>query len=135
MTTHGIAESSAGAARKAVDRSASATRTGSVVLILLVAAMLVGAAAGFVVLGRVAAEPYILGFLAVLATVGVFSLFALAAGILRLPTAGPANPLTKMLVDEAFDGLLVTDREGRIIYANAAYLDLIGAADAREMRP
>ena len=52
MTTNGIAESSAGTARRAVDRSASAKRTGSVILVLLVAAMLVAAATGFVVLGR-----------------------------------------------------------------------------------
>jgi two-component system, cell cycle sensor histidine kinase and response regulator CckA len=135
MTTHGIAESSAGTARKAVDRSAGAARTGSVILILLVAAMLVAAATGFVVLGRGVAEPYILGFLAVLATVGVFSLFALAAGILRLLTAEPVNPLIKSLVDDALDGLVVTDGEGRVIYANAAYLDLIDAADASDMRP
>ncbi len=135
MTTHGIAESSAGTARKAVDRSAGAGRAGSVISILLVAAMLVAAATGFVVLGRANAEPYILGFLAVLATVGVFSLFALAAGILRLPTAEPVNPLIKSLVDDAFDGVVVTDGEGRVIYANTAYLDLIDAADASDMRP
>ncbi len=135
MTTHGIAVSSAGTARKAVDRSAGAGRAGSVISILLVAAMLVAAATGFVVLGRANAEPYILGFLAVLATVGVFSLFALAAGILRLPTAEPVNPLIKSLVDDAFDGVVVTDGEGRVIYANTAYLDLIDAADASDMRP
>ena len=135
MTTHGIAESSAGTARRAVDRSASANRTGSVILVLLVAAALVAAATGFVVLGRGYAEPYILGFLAVLATVGVFSLFALAAGILRLPTAEPVNPLIRSLVDDAFDGILVTDGDGRVIYANTAYLDLIDAADASDMRP
>ena len=133
-TTHGIAQDSTGV-RKSVDRSAGAGRTGSVILVLLVAAILVGAAAGFVVLGRGSAEPYILVFLAVLATVGVFSLFALASGILRLQAAGPANPLIKTVVDEAFDGILVTDAEGRVIYANAAYLDLIDAADANEMRP
>jgi len=135
MTTHGIAESSVGSARKAVDRSAGAARAGSVILVLLVAAMLVGAAAAFVVLGRGTAEPYILGFLAVLATAGVFSLFALAAGILRLPAANAVNPLIKSLVDDAFDGVLVTDGDGRVIYANAAYLDLIDAADANDMRP
>ncbi|MGO9047846.1 MAG: cell cycle histidine kinase CckA [Xanthobacteraceae bacterium] len=134
-TTPGIAEDSTANVRKAVDRSAGAARAGSVLLVLLVAALLVGAAAGFVVLGRGSAEPYILAFLAVLATVGVFSLFALASGILRLPAAGPANPLIKTLVDDAFDGILVTDSEGRVIYANAAYLDLIDAADASEMRP
>jgi two-component system cell cycle sensor histidine kinase/response regulator CckA len=134
MTTHGITESSAGGARKAVDRSASAA-SGSVIFVLLVAGMLVAAAAGFMVLRRGAAEPYILVFLAVLATVGVFSLFALAAGILRLSAAEPANPLIKSLVDDAFDGVLVTDGDGRVIYANAAYLDLIDAADASDMRP
>jgi two-component system cell cycle sensor histidine kinase/response regulator CckA len=87
------------------------------------------------VLGRGVAEPYILGFLAVLATVGVFSLFALASGILRLPTAEPANPLIKSLVDDAFDAVLVTDSDGRVVYANAAYLDLIDAVDGNDMRP
>ena len=135
MTTHGIAEDSAGSARKAVDRSTGAARTGSVILVLLVAAMLVAAATAFMVLGHRDAEPYILGFLAVLATVGVFSLFALASGILRLPAAEPASTLIRSLVDDAFDGVLVTDSDGRVIYANAAYLDLIDAADAKDMRP
>src|SRR5208282_1991705 len=103
--------------------------------VLLVAGMLVAAATGIVVLGRSNAEPYILGFLAVLATVGVFSLFALAAGILRLPAAEAGSPLLKAVVDDAFDGVVVTDSDGRVIYANAAYLDLIDAADANDMRP
>ena len=135
MTTHGIAEESAASARKAVDRSTGGGRTGSVILVLLVAIILVAAATAFVVLGRGNAEPYILGFLAVLATVGVFSLFALAAGILRLPAAEGANPLLKTVIDEAFDGFVVTDADGRVIYANPAYLDLIDAVDPKDLRP
>jgi two-component system, cell cycle sensor histidine kinase and response regulator CckA len=135
MTTSGWADHSRGNGRRAVDRSAGTARAGSVLLVLVVAAILVASAAGLFALGRGSAEPYILGFLAVLAAVGVFCLFALAAGILRLPAAEPANPLVKSLADDAFDGILVTDGDGRVIYANAAYLDLIGAADAAEMRP
>jgi two-component system, cell cycle sensor histidine kinase and response regulator CckA len=135
MTTHGIAKDSAGSVRRAVDRSAAASGAGSIVLVLLVAGLLVAAAAAFMLIRRGNAEPYILGFLAVLATVGVFSLFALAAGILRLSTAEPVNPLIKSLVDDAVDGVLVTDSGGRVIYANAAYLDMIDAADAHDMRP
>jgi two-component system cell cycle sensor histidine kinase/response regulator CckA len=135
MTTHGITESSPPSARKAIDRSAGAGRAGSIILVLAVAAVLVAAATGFVVLGRGNAEPYILAFLAVLATVGVFSLFAFASGILRLAAGEAANPLIKSLVDDAFDGVVVTERDGRVIYANAAYLDLIDAADAHDMRP
>ena len=136
MTTQGMTEGSAGAApaRKAVDRSAAA-RGGSVILVLLVAAAVVGGATAIVMLGRNNAEPYILIFLAVLATVGVFSLFALAGGILRLPAAEAGSPLLKTVVDESFDGIAVTDRGGSVVYANAVYLELIGAADAKDMRP
>src|SRR6202166_1628687 len=122
-------------ARKAIDRSAATERSGSVMLVLLVAGMLVAAATAIVVLGRSNAEPYILAFLAVLATVGVFSLFALACGILRLSAAGAVSPLIKSVVDGAFDGVVVTDADGRVVYANAAYLDLIQASDLNDMRP
>ena len=39
------------------------------------------------------------------------------------------------MVDNAFDGIVVTDQAGRVFYANATYLDLIGAADANDVRP
>src|ERR1700761_6271309 len=121
--------------RSGIDRSSGIDRGGSVLLILLVAALLVAASIGVVVLGRSNAEPYILAFLAVLATVGVFSLFALACGILRLSAAAEVSPLIKSVVDSAFDGVVVTDADGRVVYANAAYLDLIQASDLNDMRP
>src|ERR1700729_156126 len=84
----------AAVARQSIDRSATtAARGGSIVLVLLVAAVLVGAATGIVMIGGSDAEPYILAFLAVLATVGVFSLFALACGILRISAAGTGHPM------------------------------------------
>jgi two-component system, cell cycle sensor histidine kinase and response regulator CckA len=122
-------------ARNAIDRSAAPERGGSVVLVLLVAGLLVAAATTIVMLGRGKAEPYISVFVAALATVGVFSLFALAAGILRLSAKGAVSPLIKAVVDDAFDGILVTDSDGRVVYANAAYLGLIGAADGNDIRP
>jgi two-component system cell cycle sensor histidine kinase/response regulator CckA len=39
------------------------------------------------------------------------------------------------VVDNAFDGILVTDQAGRVFYANATYLDLIGASDGNDVRP
>jgi two-component system, cell cycle sensor histidine kinase and response regulator CckA len=123
------------AVRPSIDRSAAAAGGGSVILVLLVALLLIGGAGGIVLLGRGNAEPYILVFLALLATVGVFGLFALASGILRLSSAEAGNPLLKAVLDDAFDAVVVTDNDGRVIYANAAYLDLIGAADAHDARP
>ncbi len=126
----------AATARQSVDRSAAnAARGGSIVLVLLVAAMLVAAATGIVMIGGSDAEPYILAFLAVLATIGVFSLFALACGILRVSAAETVHPTIKSVVDNAFDGIVVTGSDGRVVYANAAYLDLTDASDSNDMRP
>src|SRR6185312_8209591 len=77
----------------------------------------------------------ILALLAFLAMVGVFSLFALATGILRVAGKEAGNPVLKAVVDEAPDGLLVTDQRGRVIYANAAYLGMADATDADDVRP
>jgi two-component system cell cycle sensor histidine kinase/response regulator CckA len=119
----------------AIDRSDGPLRSGSVGLVLLVALVLVGAATALLFIGRTRAEPYIIALLAVLATVGVFSLFALAAGILRVSGRDAGNPLMKSVVGGAFDGLLVTDPAGRVVYANPAYLHLVDANDADDVRP
>ena len=54
---------------------------------------------------------------------------------MRLSAAEAANPLIKSVIDQAIDGILVTDGDGRVVYANAAYLDLIDATNANDMRP
>ena len=119
----------------AVDRSQAGARGGSIGMVLLVAVALVGAAVGLLMVGRSNAGPYILVLLAFLAMVGVFSLFAMATGILRVSGKEAANPVLKAVVDEAVDGLLVTDQRGRVIYANAAYLSLIDASNPDDVRP
>jgi two-component system cell cycle sensor histidine kinase/response regulator CckA len=132
MATQDLTESSPA---PAVDRSANAARGGSIGMVVLVAIALVGAAVGLLVVGRGNASLYILALLAFLAMVGVFSLFAMATGILRIGGRDGASPMLKAVIDEAVDGLLVTDSRGRVIYANAAYLQLVDASDAGDVRP
>jgi two-component system cell cycle sensor histidine kinase/response regulator CckA len=110
-------------------------RTGSIGLVLLAAFALVAAVVGFLLLGHSNAQPYILALLSILAVVGVFSLFAAAAGILRLPGKETGNAVVKAAADGASDGVVVTDAAGRVIYANPAYLTLAHAADAHDVRP
>jgi two-component system cell cycle sensor histidine kinase/response regulator CckA len=124
-----------GQGRQAFDKSQSAPRSGSIGMVLLVAVLLVAAAAGLIYIGRDYAETYIMALLAALGTVGVFALFAVASGIMRVASKDHGNPLLKAVVDNAFDGILVTDQGGRVFYANATYLDLIGAADPKDVRP
>ena len=126
---------SEGPGRRAFDKSQSAPRSGSVGLVLLVALALIAAAAGLIYIDRPYAGTYILALLALLGTIGVFALFAMASGIMQLASRSERNPLIKAVVDSAFDGIVVTDQTGRVFYANATYLDLIGATDANDVRP
>src|SRR5215472_6419521 len=113
-----------------------AERGGSIVMVLAVAMALLAALSAIIMFGGSNAEQYMIALLAVLASVGVFSLFAFACGILLVRAAAyPSNPLIKAVVDGAAEAVVVTDQDGRVLYANPAYLDLIEAADAKEIRP
>jgi two-component system cell cycle sensor histidine kinase/response regulator CckA len=108
---------------------------GSIILVLLVAGGLVAAAIALMTIGRAQAQPYILGLLALLAMVGLFSLFAFAAGIIRFADRATDDPVLGRIADNAFEGLAVTDPRGHVVYSNAAYLALTGAATAGDARP
>src|SRR5690242_15675680 len=110
-------------------------RRGSIVLVLLVAGGLVAIAVALMTIGRNQAQPYILGLLAVLAMVGLFNLFAFAAGIIRFADRKSDDPVMGRIADHAFDGLAVTDARGHVVYFNGAYLALTGATGAQDVRP
>src|SRR6266853_3199963 len=112
-----------------------ARRSGSIVLVLLVAGGIVAIAIALMTIGRAQAQPYILGLLALLAMVGLFNLFAFAAGIIRFADRAADDPVMGRIADHAFDGLAVTDPRGHVVYSNAAYLALTGAASAQDVRP
>jgi two-component system, cell cycle sensor histidine kinase and response regulator CckA len=108
-----------------------ARRSGSIVLVLLVAAGIVAIAVVLMTIGRAQAQPYILGVLALLAMVGLFNLFAFAAGIIRFTDRTADNPVMGRIADHAYDGLAVTDSRGHVVYSNAVYLALTGAASTQ----
>jgi two-component system cell cycle sensor histidine kinase/response regulator CckA len=112
-----------------------ARRSGSILLVLLVAAGIVAAAIALMTIGRAQAQPYILGLLALLAMVGLFNLFAFAAGIIRFADRTADDPVMSRIADHAFDGLAVTDPRGHVVYSNPAYLALTGAASPQDVRP
>jgi two-component system cell cycle sensor histidine kinase/response regulator CckA len=112
-----------------------ARRSGSIVLVLLVAGGIVAAALALMTIGRAQAQPYILGLLALLAMVGLFNLFAFAAGIIRFADRAADDPVMGHIADHAYDGLAVTDPRGHVVYSNANYLTLTGAATAQDVRP
>src|SRR4029077_3755578 len=112
-----------------------ARRGGSILLVLLVAGGIVAVAVALMTIGRAQAQPYIVGVLALLAMVGLFSLFAFAAGIIRFSDRTADDPVMGRIADHAYDGLAVTDPNGRVVYSNAAYLAITGATSAQDVRP
>ena len=121
--------------REGVSSPEPVRRGGSIVLVLLVAGVLVAVAVALMTIGRAQAQPYILGLLAILAMVGLFNLFAFAAGMIRFADRSADNPVTAHIADHAFDGLAVTDARGHVVYFNNAYLALTGVASAQDVRP
>ncbi|HLI99332.1 MAG TPA: response regulator [Bradyrhizobium sp.] len=110
-------------------------RGGSILLVLLVAGAIVAIAVALMTIGRAQAQPYILGLLALLAMVGLFNLFAFAAGIIRFADRSADDPVIRRIADLAYDGVAVTDPRGHVVYSNAAYWALTGASSPHDVRP
>ncbi|HWA20281.1 MAG TPA: ATP-binding protein [Devosia sp.] len=90
-------------------------------------------AAGFIIatvavayLGDAIPPDLVLIVVGLLAVVGVFALFGLAAGLFHFAQSEDERTVPKAIVDSLPFGAVVTDREGRITYANAQYGEFSG---------
>lgn len=121
-----MSESQARHDRVAADDPLAALRSGSGYATIL--GVLV--AAGGVVMSLIAsdfASPVLMTLLATLAMLGVFFLFGMAAGHIRIGERLPEAELVKAMTDADDVGIMVTRRRnGEPIYANAAFSHLIG---------
>lgn len=102
-------------------------KDGSASLLILLALALATGGVALAVLSRDTAEPFVLAILAGLSIIGVFSLFAGAAGILRFgERRAREDDVAVSLADNLPDGALVTTPRGEVVYANEAYKRLFG---------
>ncbi len=116
----------------AIDRT---ERTGSPILVLAIALLLVAAAASYSFLPQDQAGRLTLAFLASLAIIGLIALFFYAVGFLQFSGQAARNDITKLVADTNTEGLFVTEGDGRVLYANEAYLAMSGAPDVTDLRP
>ncbi|MBP1875346.1 two-component system cell cycle sensor histidine kinase/response regulator CckA [Ensifer adhaerens] len=110
-----------------VDRG---VRPGTVMRIVLLAIVLTVSAIAFVVFKNELENEIVLGILGVLAMVGIFFLVSSVIGFIEVMPQSRPDELARAFLDGHEDGTIVTDRKGRIIYANAAYGALTGAKNA-----
>ena len=109
-------------------------RSGSPGLVLLLALVMLAAAASYSFVPPEQAGRLTIGLLAFLSIVGVVGLFAFAVGFLQLSGQAARNDITKVIADTGPEGLLVTEGDSRVLYANETYLGLSGAQDAEDLR-
>lgn len=94
--------------------------------VVVLSLVFIAVAAAFAMMGEAISPETIVLFLGVLAVIGVFSLFALAAGLFRFVGGSEKRTLARAIVDSLPYGAVVSDRDGKIFYANAEYAELSG---------
>ena len=111
-----------------VDRSDRSANIGRLLAVGLVLLAIVGM---FLVLPERLVQPLTLALLAVLSMLGVFFIFALAIGFVKLTARTNSETFARAFVDGLEHGTVVTDWDGRIVYANQAYGKLTGVEDGK----
>ncbi|BDA85085.1 signal transduction histidine kinase [Aureimonas sp. SA4125] len=114
-----------------VDRSTSA---GVVRRLLLLGGALLFFAAGLTLVGHSYGAYALLAIFAVLAMIGIATIFAVALGLVAFAGKSGDGSIAKDFLDTLDVGTLVVDGKGRIIYANHAYGQTTGAAAAPEVK-
>jgi two-component system cell cycle sensor histidine kinase/response regulator CckA len=107
-----------------VDRG---TRGRTALRIVLLALVLIGVAAAFVVFQNALDNQVVLGLLGILAMVGIFFLVSSLIGLVEVMPQSRSDGLARDFLANHPDGILITDAKGRIVYANAAYGRMTGA--------
>jgi two-component system cell cycle sensor histidine kinase/response regulator CckA len=93
----------------------------------LLAIFFLAAAVAVSIFGDQIPGDYVMVFLGLLAVIGVFGLFALAAGFIRFAPPDDGRSIPSAVVDSLPYGAVVADRDGRIAYVNAQYGEFPGA--------
>lgn len=113
-----------------IDRAEKGGHLGRLLVVGLVLLGLVGV---FLVLPEKRAAQVTLWMLAILSMVGVFFLLTLAIGFVSLSSRSRGEGFSRAFVDGLDRGAIVTDWEGRVVYANSAYGEITGAKTARDV--
>ncbi len=97
-------------------------------VVALASVVLAGTLAVLALLSFDTREPLMLTLMAFLATVGVFFLFGLAAGHIRIAERRTDGEVVAALAQGFSDGLCITTLEGRRLFANPAFDALVAPA-------
>jgi two-component system, cell cycle sensor histidine kinase and response regulator CckA len=96
--------------------------------------ILIAAGVAFVLLRDRIGNDILLFALGVFAMIGIFYLFASVIGFIQISPRVASDALSKAFMDSQPQGVVITDKRDRVIYANRAYAELTGAASPSDVR-
>ncbi|QLF70699.1 response regulator [Peteryoungia desertarenae] len=114
-----------------VDRGSG---TGTALRILVLAIVLVAASVSFVVFRDQLDNEIVLGILGILAMMGIFFIVSSIIGFVEVMPQSQSDDLARRFLSSQPEGTLITDIDGRIVYANTAYGEMTGARKATEVQ-
>ncbi|MEO5806862.1 cell cycle histidine kinase CckA [Devosia sp.] len=88
--------------------------------------VMVAVATVFALFGDRIPSDLVMTFVGVLAVIGVFCLFGLAAGLFKFASGEEKRTVSRAVVDSLPYGAVVSDRDGKISYVNAHYGNFSG---------
>ena len=104
-------------------------RRGSAVLVLALALIILGVATIYFLAPTALAPRFTMLALALFGVAGIFFLFAYAVGLIQFSNRQISDDLTGLIVETSQEGLLITNAEADVQYANRAYLNFCNADD------
>jgi len=107
---------------------------GMALRILLLALALIAASAAFIVFRDQLDNQVVLGVLGILAMMGIFFIVSAVIGFVEVMPQSNSDTLARRFLASQPEGTLITDPEGRIVFANAAYGSMTGASKATEVQ-
>ncbi|MGV3552500.1 cell cycle histidine kinase CckA [Rhizobium sp.] len=108
-------------------------RPGLILRVLVLAVVLIASAAAFIWFQNDLENDIVLGILGILAMAGIFFIVSAIIGFVEVMPQNRADLIPRAFLDGHSDGTVVTDRKGRVIYANAAYARLTSAQSSTEI--
>jgi two-component system cell cycle sensor histidine kinase/response regulator CckA len=115
----------------AIDRVDHGASPGSLLLLTL---CLVAAICAFYFLPSGEGAKLAFWMITLLAVIGILALLFYTFGFLLFTGQAARNDTTKIIADSSAEGLIVTDLDSRVLYANEAYMTLSSAHGASDLR-
>lgn len=102
--------------------------------LLVLGCLLVGLTLVLFLFRNVLGDGIILILLGILSMLGVFYLIATTIGLIGFTQPEASNDFSYSFVDSQPEGVLVSDMSGQVVYANKAYMKMIGAGSKEELK-